>query len=405
MTETLSPPDVTRSRELLERSDQILVRGCNVHKHSHRMMERGYPVFARSARGCRFTDADGHEYLDYLMGFGPILLGYDDPNVRAAVDSQMRKGTINTLAHEQEIAVAELLLELNPWGERVGFLIGGSACVGSAVRLARAHTGRSVVVRCGYHGWHDWAVPNSAGVPAAVSALTREFPYNDLDALEARLRKGDVACVVVETVQENGPAPGFLSGCVELAHSYGALCVFDETKTGFRVALGGAAEYYEVTPDIATFGKACANGLPGSFLIAAPGIASKGPARDAWLAATFHADLLSLSVIPVVIDQMRGRDGLAHFQRLGRRLIDGVNQACAEGRVPYRLGGLPAMPTPLVNEEDKPRYVPVLLGALKRGVYLHPGHAMFLSLSHTMDDIEFTIDAVRASVAECGGGE
>lgn len=396
---------IERSRELLKRSDEILVRGCQGHKRSHQMLDRGYPVFTKKAQGCRFWDVDGNVYVDYLMGFGPILLGYNDRAVNAAVTRQIEEGTIYTTAHPLEVEMGEKILALNPWAGMVSYAIGGSAATSTAVRLARAYTGREVVIRCGYHGWHDWTQPGGVGVPVAVSSFTLAVPYADLNALEDVLKRYDrkVACVMMETVQAGGPPPGFLQGCVDLAHKYGALCVFDEVKTGFRVALGGAAEHFGVAPDMACFGKAGCNGYPGSFVVGRKEILSTEACQQAWLAATFHCDVLSLTAMDVVIGEMKRRDGIAHQWKLGARLIEGINAACA-GRVPYKLEGLPPMPTPVLPSDpgQKQLCIRMLQGVLRRGFYVHPGHVMFLSLSHTMQDVEETIAAVRESVAEMG---
>jgi len=397
-------PNIETSRALLARSDEIIIGGCQGHKRSHQMLDRGYPVFARRASGARFWDVDGNEYLDYLMGFGPILLGYDDPVLNEAIRRQMAEGTIYTLAHPKELEVAEALIEAIPGAEMLGFFSGGSAAVSGAVRLARAYTGRDAVVRCGYHGWHDWARPGDPGVPAAVSALTTEFPYGDLEALEDRLkaREGQVACVVVETVQGDGPPEGFLQGCVDVAHRHGALCVFDEIKVGFRVALGGAAEHYGVTADLSVYGKACCNGYPGSFVAGRREILATEPCRSAWLAATFHCDLPSLVALETVMSEVKRRDGIAHQWRLGERLIEGVNRVCEAGGLGYRLTGLGPMPVPRMAEDDRDRCLGMLRGCLARGFYLHPGHPMFLSLAHTEADIDRTIEAVGEAVAEVG---
>jgi glutamate-1-semialdehyde aminotransferase len=284
----------------------------------------------------------------------------------------------------------------------VGFFIGGSAATEAAVRLARAYTGRDRIVRCGYHGWHDWTQPAGNGVPKAVADLTLSFPYGDLAALEDCFKRypGEVAGVIVETVQGGGPPEGFLQGCVDVAHRYGGLCIFDEIKVGFRIALGGASEYYGVTPDLGTYGKACCNGYPGSFVVGRKDILSAAPCQAAWLAATFHCDLPSLVALDAVMSEMRRRDGIAYQWKLGTRLMEGVNAAFAKSDLSYRLVGLGPMPTPVVKDEDKDRCVAVLRGCLKRGIYLHPGHAMFLSLSHTEQDIERTIQAVHDSLAE-----
>lgn len=393
---------IERSKQLLAESDEVLIRGCQGHKRSHQMLERGYPVFTSRAKGARFWDADGNEYVDYLMGFGPILLGYDDPAVNAAIRTQMEKGTIYSTAHELEISTARRLLELHPWAGMIGFFIGGSATTTGAVRIARAYTGKSKILRCGYHGWHDWTQPGGPGVPPEVGALTIEFEYGDLESLESALKahKGQTACVIVETIQKSGPPDGYLQACVDLAHQYETLCIFDEIKVGFRVALGGATEYFGVTPDLATFGKASCNGYPGGFVVGKQQFLENDACQEAWLAATFHCDLLSLTAMNVVMDEMKRRDGIGYQKTMGARLIEGINAACESGGLSYRLQGFPAMPTPVIDEDDKPRCISMLQGVLRRGYYLHPGHPMFLSLAHTEADIEGTIAAVGESIEE-----
>ena len=398
----VKPYCIENSRALLRRSDEIIIRGCQGHKRSHDMLAMGYPVFTQRAAGARFWDVDGNEYLDYLMGFGPILLGHNDPAVNRAVREQIEAGTIYSTAHCKEVEVAEMLIDLIPGAEMLGFVIGGSAATAAAVRLARAYTGRPLVIRCGYHGWHDWARPEDPGVPEPVGRLTLNVPYGDLDAVEDGFRKHDgrVACLILETVQGDGPPDGYLQGCVDAAHRHGALCVFDEIKVGFRVAFGGAGDYYGVTPDLATYGKACCNGYPGSFVAGRKDILSSGACQSVWLAATFHCDLLSLVALQAVVQEMKRRDGIAYQWEMGGRLIEGINRACEDGDLGYRLSGLAPMPKPNIVPEDRDRCIAMLQGCLARGVYLHPGHPMFLSLSHTDADIEHTIAAVGESIAD-----
>jgi len=182
-----------------------------------------------------------------------------------------------------------------------------------------------------------------------VSALTLAFSYGDLNSLQDVLadHRDQVACVIVETIQQEGPPTGFLQGCVDLAHEHGAVCIFDEIKVGFRIALGGAAERYGIQPDLATFGKAYCNGYPGGYLVGREQLLARQECQDAWLAATFHGDLLSLTALNTVIDEMKRRDGIAYLERLGSRLMDGLNTTCASAGLSYRLVGLPAMPTPV----------------------------------------------------------
>lgn len=396
---------IERSRILLAESDTVLIRGCQGHKRSHQMLERGYPVFTSKAAGARFWDADGNEYIDYLMGFGPILLGYNDPAVNTAIKDQIEKGTIYSTAHELEVQTAKRILGLHPWAGMVGFFIGGSATTTGAIRIARAFNGKSRIVRCGYHGWHDWTQPGGPGVPSEVGALTLEFEYGSLESLESVLKgnRDQVACVIVETVQDAGPPEGFLQGCVDLAHAYGAVCIFDEIKVGFRIALGGATEFYGISPDLATFGKACCNGYPGGFVVGSQAFLENEACQEAWLAATFHCDMLSLRAMNTVMDEMIRRDGIEYQRKLGTNLMNGINEACKKGGLSYTLVGHPAMPSPIIDEDDKPKVIEMLLGALGRGYYLHPGHPMFLSLSHTEEDVDGTIRAVEESIAELKG--
>ncbi len=397
----LDTPVITRSADLLVQSDKLLVRGCQGHKRSHEMIARGYPVFISRAAGPRFWDADGNSYVDYLLAYGPILLGYDDPVVNAAITHQIQHGTIFTTAWEQEVSIAQQLIDLIPSAEMLGFLIGGSAATTGAIRLARAYTGKDYVIRSGYHGWHDWAMAGRIGVPEQVGQLTLEVPYNDLQALEDLLRQhtGKVACVIMETTREQGPTTEFLQGCVDLAHQYDALCIFDEIKVGFRVAYGGAGERFGVTPDMSSFGKACCNGYPGSFVAGRKEILGSPKCQEAWLAATFHCDTLSLTAMSVVISEMQRRNGIEYQWKMGERLIEGLNAVTREHEIGYRLTGLGPMPTPVTDEADKERVTSMLQGCLARGVYLPPGHPLFLSLSHTPEIIEQTIDTVAEAAA------
>ncbi len=391
------------SRTMLARSDELLIRGCQGHKRNHTMLERGYPVFTKRAKGARFWDVDGNVYLDYLMGFGPIVLGHGDPEVIDVLGRTMADGCIFSTAHEAELRAAELVLELNPWAEMVGFVLGGSAATTAAVRVARAYTGREVILRCGYHGWHGWTANDPAGVPRCERELAIAFPYGDLNRLDDLLKQhdGKVAGVIVETVQEAGPPEGFLETVLELARARGALAIFDEVKTGFRVAFGGASEHYGLAPDLATFGKACCNGLPGSYVVGRHDVLNHPAVQACWLAATFHCELLSLAVMELVTQRLRDACGIAHQWQLGRQLMDGVNAACQRAGMPYRLTGLPPMPQPVIDPEaQKPRVIRMLIGALRRGHYLHPGHCMFFSMAHTEADVAATVRAVEEALDE-----
>lgn len=378
------------------------VLACQTHRRFDFMRDRGYPLYADRAEGARFTDIDGNTYLDYLMSFGPIVLGHNDPAVTAAVHEQIARGTVYTLGHPLELEVADLLIDTIPSAEMVGFFLGGSSATSGAVRIARAYTGRDRVVKCGYHGWHDWTRPNDPGVPAAVSALTDVVDYGDLDRLEAILlaNDGDVACVVLETIQGGGPPDGYLQGVIDAARRHGALSVFDETKVGFRVAFGGAGEHFGVTPDLSTFGKAISNGYPGSFLTGTREVLASDAVGALWMTGTFQSDLLSLAAISTTVAEMTRRDGIATQWRLGDRLIAGLNDAFGRAGLSFRLVGCGPMPTPVVDDEDSDRCFDILRRCLSSGHYLHPTHPWFLSLAHTEADVDATIAAVDTAIRQ-----
>src|SRR5438034_3652316 len=249
----------TRSQELFERAQQSLVEGVNSPSRGAAVYSPG-PIFLQRGRGSHVWDADGNEYIDYPMALGPIVLGYDDPDVLAAVRAQLADGVTFSLAHPLEVEVAETLAKIVPCAEMVRFGKNGSDATSGSVRAARAYTGRDVIACCGYHGWQDWYIGTTTrrrGVPAAICELTRAFTYNDLGSLERIFTEypGQVAAVILEPVGVVEPEGDFLQRVAAVTHANGAVLIFDEIVTGFRLALGGAQERFGVVPDLACFGK------------------------------------------------------------------------------------------------------------------------------------------------------
>jgi len=399
-----------QSRRLWGRSCNVIVGGGQAHKRPVEYMYAGGPAFAVRAKGSRFWDADGNEYIDYLLGYGPIVIGHADDEVNDAVRQQMAHGTIYSIEHPLSIELAERLCGLIPSAEMVLYSVGGSAATLGAVRCARAHTGRERIVRCGYHGWYDAFTPVARGVPAATRELVADVPYDDLDALANRLEEhpGKIAGVIVEAVQGDGPGDGYFTGVRQLCDEHGAAFILDEVKTGFRFGLGGAQELLGIEPDLSCFGKAMCNGYPASVVVGRRDVLEAR--EDVFLAATFHADALSLAAAMKVIDIMEQRNGIGLLRRLGGRLIDGVNDAFAATDLPCRMVGHPAMPAPVettVDDPDRPidpawrgRALSAWCAALqRRGVY-GTGHPWFLSLAHTDDDIARTIAVAEAAAEE-----
>ena len=300
----------------------------------------------KSGKGATVTDVDGNRYLDTSMALAPVSLGYCDPDVDAAVSAQLKDGTILTQPHPLETEVAETICGLVPGAEMVRFMKNGSDATSAAVRVARAATGRDMIAAGGYHGWHDWYIcttTRSVGVPSIVSRLTKSFVYNDLSSLRRLFRShpGRYAAVILEPIGVEEPKPGFLNEVAELTRKNGALLIFDEVVTGFRLALGGGQEHFGVQADLCCFGKALANGFPLS--------AVTGRKRhmkvfnDAFISTTFGGELLSLAAARATLAKMRSHGVIPHLWQQGRRLQDGFNTLAREAGLDRhaRCVGLP----------------------------------------------------------------
>ena len=290
------------------------------------------PLFLERGEGCRVWDADGNEYIDYVLGLLPIVLGYRDPDVDGAIRAQLERGITFSLATELEAELAERLVRLIPCAEMVRFGKNGSDVTSAAIRLARAYTGRERVALCGYHGWHDWCIGTTSrhlGVPQAVRDLSSTFPFNDADALEQLLKQEPegFAAVILEPAGAVDPESGFLERLREITEKYGALLIFDEIATGFRIHMGGAQAKYDVTPDLATFGKAMGNGMPISAIVGRAKIMAW--IEKIFFSGTFGGEALSLAAAIATIDKLERTGAVARIYSAGEQLGDGVRQVLA----------------------------------------------------------------------------
>ena len=323
-----APPSYARSEDLLERALKVIPLGAQTFSKSLTQYPRGAaPFFMARAEGSRAWDVDGNEFIDFNNALCSVTLGHVDPEVTRAVSEQLAEGTIFTLSHQLEVEVAERIVEIVPCADKVRFGKNGSDATAGAIRAARAFTGRDRVAVSGYHGWQDWYIGSTArnkGVPEATRQLTRSFAYNDLAALEAILAEhpGEYAAVILEPMNVAWPEPGFLQGVVDLAHAHGAVAVFDETITGFRYALGGAQQYFGVTPDLACFGKGLANGYPLSAVAGRAEIMREF--EDVFFSFTMGGETLSLAAARAAIDKMRREDVTATLAARGTQVLEGT---------------------------------------------------------------------------------
>jgi len=262
------------------------------------------PLYAAKSKGAYLWDIDGNKYIDLVNSLAAVTLGYGDKGLEKSILKQLKLGVSLSLPTKIESEVAELIIDLVPSAEMVRFSKNGSDATSAATRLARAFTGRDQIVVCGYHGWHDWYIGTTSrnkGIPTAVAALTYNFQYNNIESLKSALslNEGNVAAVIIEPMNDTYPQPGFLEEVQVLAKKAGAVLIFDEVITGFRFSEGGAQKLFNVTPDLATFGKGIANGFPLSAVVGRREIMKE--MENVFISGTFGGELLSLAAARYVL--------------------------------------------------------------------------------------------------------
>jgi glutamate-1-semialdehyde 2,1-aminomutase len=352
------------------------------------------PLFFERGQGAYVWDYDGNKYVDYVLGLMPIILGYCDPDVDEAIKNQLNNGIIFSLPSDLEMQLSEKLIELIPCAEMVRFGKNGSDVTSAAIRLARAHTGRDRIAVSGYHGWHDWYIGTTArnlGVPKCVQELSSKFIFNDPDSLE-RLFKTDptgFSAVILEPAGACEPEDGFLERVRELCDQYGVVLVFDEIVTGFRVDMGGAQRKYGVTPDLATFGKAMANGMPISTIVGKREIMKL--MDDIFFSGTFGGETLSLAAALATITKLEKINAPEVFERIGRNIRDAVQSIITDFELDdiVSVAGVDWWPRIVVDAYGKNSQIEMntLLRQelIEHGIFM--GGGFNLSIAHNDDNI------------------
>ena len=421
----------TRSREIMRRAGELLPGGVNSPVRAFRGVG-GEPFVVDRGSGAWIWDVDGNEYIDYVLSWGPLVHGHAPPRVIAALDAAMRRGTSFGIPTEAEVSLGEAVVERMPHVEMLRFVSSGTEATMSAIRLARAFTGRDVILKfdgC-YHGHADsflvragsgvatLGLANSPGVPQSLASLTVVAPFNDLDAVERLLRVNDVAAIIVEPVVGNAgfiaPDPRFLPGLRELATRFGALLIFDEVMTGFRIAYGGAKERFGVSADLTTLGKVIGGGLP----VAAYGgrrelMELVAPSGSVYQAGTLSGNPLAMAAGLATLEELTPA---VHDSIVARtdRLVQGLRESALRHGVPFTadcagsMWGFFFRAEPVrsfadAKTSDVERFKRFFHEALDRGVYLAPSafEAAFMSAAHDDAVIDTTLerldDAMRAS--------
>ena len=425
-----------RSRQLFQDAMRYFPGGVNSPVRAFRAVG-GEPFFVAHASGCRITDVDGKSYIDYVGSWGPMILGHAHPRVVAAIQKAAEAGTSYGAPTELETRLARLIQAAFPGMERMRFVSSGTEACMSALRVARGFTRRDAIVKfegC-YHGHADsllvkagsgaltFGVPDSLGVPADLARHTLTLPYNDPDAVRAIFaeRGNEIAAVIVEPVAGNmgviPPRPGFLAGLREVTARHGALLIFDEVITGFRIAWGGAQETSGVRPDLTCLGKIVGGGLPvGVYGGRADILDQVAPLGPIYQAGTLSGNPLAMAAGIETLTLLQAPGFYADLEAGGARLADGLAQAAAAARLPVQTNRVGSMLTTFftatavtdsttAKTADTKRYGAFFRAMLERGVSLAPSQfeATFISAAHTPDDLDATIAAAREALGRMAG--
>lgn len=430
-----SKPD--KSEELFARAVELMPGGVNSPVRAFRGVG-GTPRFIKSASGATITDVDGRTYFDYVGSWGPMILGHADAEVVSAVAETAARGTSFGAPHELELELAEEIVDAVPSIEMVRMVSSGTEATMSAIRLARGVTGRDKLVKfegC-YHGHGDsllvkagsgvvtLGLPDSPGVPASLAENTLTAAFNDAESLEQIFEQhSDIAAVIIEPVGGNmgcvPPQEGYLKAVRQITSKHGALLIFDEVMTGFRVARGGAQELYGVRPDITTLGKIIGGGLPvGAYGGSKDLMRNIAPAGSIYQAGTLSGNPLSMIAGIVTLRRLRDKSIYENLERTTERLCQGLAAAAAEAgisTVTNREGSMwtsffndqPVKDWSTANRSDRQLYGWFFHAMLGEGVYLAPSQfeAAFVSVAHTEEIVERTIEAGRRAFKIMGKGE
>jgi glutamate-1-semialdehyde 2,1-aminomutase len=420
-----------RSRKLFDEAKKHIPGGVNSPVRAFRSVG-GEPLFIKKAKGSRITDADGKTYIDYVLSWGPMILGHAHPRVTAALKKAIASGTSFGAPTELEITLAKMVKKAVPSIEMVRMVSSGTEATMSAIRVARGYTGRDKIVKFegGYHGHGDcllvkagsgvatFGLPDSPGVPADLARLTLTVAYNDLAAIkDIASRQGEqIACIIVEPVAGNmgcvPPEPGFLAGLRQVCDQYGIILIFDEVMTGFRVAYGGAQQLYKIKPDLTCLGKVIGGGLPvGAFGGRRDIMEKVAPIGPIYQAGTLSGNPLAMTAGIETLKLLARPGAYKTLEKSSAELGQGLREAAREAGVPVTINRVGSMFTSFFTDQKVKDFASaktsdtVMFGnffraMLKNGVNLAPSQfeAAFMSLAHTRADIAKTVEAARKSL-------
>ena len=403
--------NITKSLELFDEACGLVPGGVLGARKPGDFIAGEYPIFLDSGKGCRLIDVDGNEFVDFLCGYGPIILGYREEEVDEAVYQQIRdKGFCFTLTQKFQNILAEKLRSIVPSSEMSIFLKTGSDATTAAIRIARAHTDRLKVMRCGYHGWHDWCVEMKGGIPSKFYEDVYEFQYNRLDQLEELLAAhGDDTAAIIMTPfghpnhqEMQLPAEGFLEGVRALADKYGVVLIYDEIRTGFRLSMGGAQKLYGVTPDITVMGKAIANGYPISVVTGKKDVMMAAETK-LFISSTFFPNSEAFVAALKTIEILERDNVLENIWEKGKGFMEKTQALMDKHDVGARLTGVAPMSYITFDKDESGSYKgkrkDFYTQMIRKKFFFTPFHHSYICWRHTPEDLELTLNAMDESFA------
>ncbi|MFO8191520.1 MAG: aminotransferase class III-fold pyridoxal phosphate-dependent enzyme [Bacillota bacterium] len=397
--------NLEKSLALFEEAKRVSPGGVMGIRRPYNFIEGEYPIFLTHGYGGHIVDVDGNDYIDMLCAYGPIILGYNEPEINRAVREQMDKGFCFSLVQPVQNELIKRLIRIVPSAEMALLVKTGSDATGLAVRVARGYTGKDKILRCGYHGWHDWCVEVAGGVPKAIQDLTLEFPYGDLDALENMLQenKGEVAGIIITPVGHPlarpivAPPEGYLAGVRQLADQYDCVLIFDEIRTGFRVAMGGAQERYGVIPDLTAIGKAMANGYSISACVGKAEV-MKTAEKKVFISSTFFPNSLEMVAAMKCLDILEREKVIDAIWERGEAFLANLEKIVEKSGVPATVSGIPPMPFLTFDKVDdiyQERRIRFYTETIRRGLFIQPYHHWYIAYRHTAEDLQYALDTIE----------
>jgi len=404
-----------QSKNILNEAKKLIPNATQTLSKGYKMFIEGdFPLFISKAKGCYVWDVDGNKYIDYTCALGPIIIGYNIDEINKAIIKQLEEGIIFSLPHKIEVELAKKIISLVPCAEMVRFVKNGADATSAAVRIARAYTGKDIVLRSGYHGGQDWYLasqpPQDLGVPKLMNRLIDIFKYNDIKSLRDKIKKdrNKIAAVIMEPVPLDNPKKGYLEEVRKITKRNGILLIFDEIITGFRMSLGGAQKYYNVIPDLACFGKAMANGMPISCVVGKRKIMEK--TENVFVSCTFGGETLSMAAALATIDYIKKYKVIEHNWKVGGLLYQGMNYLIKKYNIKAQIIGQKfKFKIIFKNQDDSESNIKrlfFLYQAVSKGIFF--GTVITFNYSHQEKEIRYTLRVVEEifkKIKDCGDDE